>query len=128
MENSPPSTFRKLLECYQRGERDFSGAELDADHDCDLSGVCLDGADFSHAYLVATFRGASLRGTRFYQANVKTCDFREADLRGADFRGAALCAADFDGAKLDGSDFAGAYIHSYEFKEGERPGDDPIPG
>jgi hypothetical protein len=31
----------------------------------------------------------------------------------------------FDGAKLDGGNFTGAYIHSYEFKEGERPGGDP---
>jgi hypothetical protein len=39
-----------------------------------------------------------------------------------------LCAARFDGAKLDGSNFTGAYIHSYVFKEGERPGDEPIAG
>ena len=124
-QGAPPTSFRELLERYQRGERDFSDAELDADPDSDLSGVCLENADFSHAFLVANFRGASLRGARFCQANVKTCDFREADLRDTDFRGAGLCSALFDGAKLEGSNFAGAYIHSHAFKEGERPGGDP---
>jgi uncharacterized protein YjbI with pentapeptide repeats len=124
-QKAPPSSFQELLDRYQHGERDFAGVELDADPDSDLSGVCLDGADFSHAFLIASFRGASLRGARFYQANLKTCDFREADLRDTDFRGAGLCSASFDGAKLDGSNFTGAYIHSYELQEGERPGGDP---
>ena len=120
--DAPTTSFRELLDRYRRGERDFSGAELDADPDSDLNGVCLDGADFSHAFLVASFRGASLRGARFFEANVKTCDFRDADLRDADFRGAALCSARFDGAKLDGATFAGAFVHSHEFKAGETPG------
>jgi len=120
-QGAPPTSFRELLERYQRGERDFSNAELDTDPDSDLSGACLDNADFSHAFLVGNFRRASLRGARFFQANVKTCDFREADLRDADFRGAGLCSALFDGAKLEGSMFAGAYIHSHEFKEDETP-------
>jgi uncharacterized protein YjbI with pentapeptide repeats len=123
-QGAPPTSFRELLDRYRRGDRDFSGADLECDHDSDLSGVCLDNADFSHAFLVANFRGASLRGARFVQANVKTCDFRDADLRGADFRGAGLCSALFNGAKLEGSNFAGAYVHSHEFKEGETPGDD----
>src|SRR5262245_2009831 len=106
----PPRSFRELLERYRRGERDFVGAELDSDADSDMSGVCLDGADLSHSFIVANFRGASLRGVRFRQANVKTCDFREADLRGADFRGAALCSTEFAGAKLDGADFTGAFF------------------
>lgn len=110
-----------MLDRYQRGERDFTNAELDADPSCDMSGICLDGADFSNAFLVANFRGASLRGARFVQANVKTCDFRDADLREADFRGAGLCSALFDGAMLDGTHFAGAYIHGYLLKEGETP-------
>ena len=82
-QGAPPTSFRELLDRYDRGERDFTGAELDADSDSDLTGVCLDDVDFSHAFLVANFRGASLRGVCFFQANVKTCDFREADLREA---------------------------------------------
>jgi uncharacterized protein YjbI with pentapeptide repeats len=121
-QQTPPTTFRELLDGYQRGNRDFAGTELDADPNADLSGVCLDGSDFSHAFLVASFRKASLRGACFRQANVKTCDFREADLRDTDFRGAVLCSALFDGAKLDGARFEGAYMHSYKLKEGEAPG------
>src|SRR5262245_50250077 len=121
MHTQPPSTFRELLERYQRGERDFSGAELDEDPDNDLSGVCLDGADLSRSYLVVSFRGASLRGVNFHEANVKTCDFRDANLRGADFTGAALCAASFKGARMEEAKFAGAFFHSYTLREGEQP-------
>ena len=121
MPHSPPTSFRELLGRYSRGERDFAHADLDTDPDSDLTGVVLDDADFSHAFIVATFRKASLRGARFYQANLKTCDFREADLRDADFRGAALCSASFDGALLDGANFTGAFMHSHVFKEGEHP-------
>ena len=117
----PPSSFRELLDRYARGERDFAEVDLDADPKCDLAGVCLDGADLSRAFIIASFRGASLRGARFHEANVKTCDFRGADLRDADFRGAALCSAAFEGAKLDGANFAGAYIHSHTFGKGEKP-------
>jgi len=118
---SPPTTFRELLERYNNGERDFWESDLDNDQDNDLSGRCLDDADFSRAFIIANFRGASLRRTRFASANVKTCDFRDADLRGADFRGAALCAALFDGAQLEGAQFAGAFYHSHVFGVDELP-------
>src|SRR4051812_30625185 len=104
----PPASFRELLDRYGKGERDFSGAELDQDAANDLTGVRLDGADLSRSFVVALFRGASLRGARFCGANVKTCDFRGADLRDADFSGAALCATSFEGARLDGARFAAA--------------------
>lgn len=118
---SPPTTFREFLDRYRNGERDFSESDLDADRDNDLSGQCLDDADFSKAFIIANFRGASLRRARFASGNVKTCDFRDADLRGADFRGAALCSALFDGARLDGAQFAGAFYHSHVFGVGELP-------
>ena len=114
-------SFRELLDRYGDGERDFSGADLDTDLDNDLSGVCLDGADFSRSFIVAVFKNASLRGARFREANVKTCDFKGANLQDADFRGAALCSAEFDGANLEGARFAGAYIHGYFFKDDEKP-------
>jgi uncharacterized protein YjbI with pentapeptide repeats len=117
----PPRSFRDLLERYRRGERNFCEAELDSDPDCDLSGVCLDGADFSRSFIIANLRGASLRGVRFREANVKTCNFNEANLREADFTGAALCATTFLGADLEGAKFTGAYVHSYVLKEGEKP-------
>jgi uncharacterized protein YjbI with pentapeptide repeats len=117
----PPASFRELLDRYRAGERDFSGAELDQDAGNDLSGVCLDGADLSRSYVVASFQRASLRGARFREANVKTCDFRGADLRDADFSGAALCSTRFDGARLDGARFFGASCHGLVLREGERP-------
>jgi uncharacterized protein YjbI with pentapeptide repeats len=117
----PLRTFRELLDRYSRGERVFAGSELDEDPDNDLRGVCLDNADLSRSFIIADFRGASLRNTRFSHANVKTCDFRDADLRGADFTGAALCSTEFSGAKLDGARFAGACYHSYTLQEGDRP-------
>src|SRR4051812_25801372 len=46
-QGAPPTSFRELLDRYQRGERDFSNAELDTDPDSDLSGACLDNVDFS---------------------------------------------------------------------------------
>jgi uncharacterized protein YjbI with pentapeptide repeats len=116
-----PRTFRDLLERYGRGERDSAGCELEEDLDNDLSGVCLDGADLSRSFIVASFRGASLREAQFVAANVKACDFRDADLRGADFTGAALCSTQFSGARLDEATFAGAFAHSHILREGERP-------
>jgi uncharacterized protein YjbI with pentapeptide repeats len=116
-----PRSFRELLDRYRDGERDFVDADLDQDSDNDLSGVCLDEADLSRAFVIASFRGASLRGTCFRDANVKTCDFRDADLRGADFIGAALCATSFGGANLAGTRFEGAFYHSYRLAEDEQP-------
>jgi uncharacterized protein YjbI with pentapeptide repeats len=116
----PLRTFPELLERYARGERNFAGSELDEGYG-DLSGVCLDAADFSRSSIAASFRGASLREVRFIEANVKTCDFRDADLCGADFTGAGLCATAFSGAKLDRAKFAGAFAHSQTLKNGESP-------
>jgi uncharacterized protein YjbI with pentapeptide repeats len=116
-----PTSFRELIDRYQHGERDFCESLLDEDPDNDLRGVCLDGVDLSQSFVVADFRGASLRGARFCHANVKTCDFRDANLSGADFTGAALCATTFVGATLDATDFAGASNHSYVIRPGEYP-------
>jgi uncharacterized protein YjbI with pentapeptide repeats len=117
----PPTSFRELLECYRRGERNFAGAELDEDPDNDLNGVCLDGADLSRSFVIASFQAASLRETCFREANVKTCDFSGADLRGANFSGAALCATSFGGAKMEDACFVGAYFHGRVLQEGEKP-------
>lgn len=110
-----------MLDRYRAGERDFRGAQLDEDSENDLTGVCLDGADFTGAWVVAKFERASLRGARFRDANVKTCDFRGADLRGADFSGAALCATCFEGALLETARFAGAFCHSFVLGEADTP-------
>lgn len=114
-------TAQELLQRYAAGERDFSLSEWIDPSGTPLRGACLDGADFSRSFVTGDFRGASLRGARFVEANVKGCEFAEADLTGADFRGAALCRAGLDGAKMEGANFAGAFWHSYEFSEGELP-------
>ena len=119
---APALTFRDLLERYQRGDRDFSGSELDSDPgNGNLSGACLDGIDLSHSFIFASFKGASHRGARFHGANVKSCDFSEADLSDADFSDAALCATTFIGARMTGARFKGAFVHSWALTEGEQP-------
>jgi uncharacterized protein YjbI with pentapeptide repeats len=115
-------SFAELLRLYAEGERDFSESDLDTETG-NLDGVCLDGIDLSRSFVFATFRNAKLRGARFWQANVKTCDFSGADLQDADFRGAALCSTSFQRANTQGAKFEGAYRHSYEYKAGEAPED-----
>jgi uncharacterized protein YjbI with pentapeptide repeats len=115
------TTFRELRAQYRAGERNFQRSQIDEDPDDDLSGQCLDHIDLSNSWVVASFRGSSLRGAKFTAANVKTCDFTEADLTGADFRGAALCAATFADARLENARFEGAFCHSREFRAGELP-------
>ncbi|HVS36330.1 MAG TPA: pentapeptide repeat-containing protein [Gemmataceae bacterium] len=115
------TSFRELLDRYQRGERDFAESDLDTDTANDLRGACLDGIDLSRSYVVASFRGARLRGAVFRGANVKTCDFSGADLTGADFCEAALCATTFAGAQMQDAQFGGAFYHSYRLQPGEQP-------
>lgn len=113
--------FQDLLAHYDRGERDFSGSELDEDPNHDLSGCRLDAVDLSRSFIVASFRGAMLRGAMFRYANVKTCDFTAADLRDADFRDAAIDAAEFKDARLEGARFEGASAFGYRLAPGETP-------
>jgi len=120
MEGKQPKTLGGVLDRYKRGDRDFAESELD-DSYLDLSGVCLDGADFSRSFITACFQSASLRGTCFFEANVKTCDFRNADLRDADFSGAAICATQFAGARMEGARFGQAHAYGHELKDGELP-------
>ena len=121
MNPTPPNSFKDLLSRYARGERSFLGAELDADPDNDLSGLCLDGIDLSRSFVVASFRGASLRDAVFRESNVKTCDFSGADVSGADFRGAALCGTRFSGAIVERVKLAGAFYHAHRFTDGDTP-------
>jgi len=115
-------SFEELLSHYAAGERDFSGSDLDSET-YNMDGVCLDGVNLSESFIFASFRNAKLRGARFCQANVKTCDFSGADLQDADFRGAGLCSTSFKGANIKGARFEGAYRHSHVFKEGDVPAD-----
>jgi uncharacterized protein YjbI with pentapeptide repeats len=118
-ETVTPSEIRRR---YEAGERDFRGCDIADDGDeASFRQACLDGSDFSHAFVVADFTGASLRACRFVEANVKTCSFDDADLRDSDFSRAAIDAATFRGARFDGACFEGASEHGHSLKPGELP-------
>lgn len=115
-------TSTTILQRYAAGERDFFGLEVEDPPDATpLNGAVLDDINFSGAYLVISFEGASLRRARFVGANVKTCLFTNADLRAADFTGACLDGATFVGARLEGCEFEGASVSGYTYPRGERP-------
>jgi uncharacterized protein YjbI with pentapeptide repeats len=105
---------------FEHGERDFRRLEIE-DDELSFRDAVLDGADFSHAFVVADFSRASLRGCRFHEANVKTCLFDEADLHGADFTGAALDATSFRDARTTDATFTDAHIQGQSLRPGERP-------
>ena len=68
---------------YERGERNFRGLDIDDTGDSSsFREAVLDDADFTQCFVVADFSRASLRGCRFTQSNVKTCEFDNADLPG----------------------------------------------
>ena len=114
-----PSEIRQR---YQDGERDFQGLDIeDSDDSESFRDAVLEGADFSHAFVVADFSRAGLRDARFVEANVKTCIFDEADLRGCMFSRAAIDAATFRSARLDGADFSGASVQGSLMQPGELP-------
>ena len=112
-----------LIERYTAGERIFVGAELDA-RVYDFSGANLAFADFSRAFITASFRGANLQGANFWEANVKTSDFSGANLQGASFAGAAIDGAVFENANLIGVSFAGATESGYTYGPQEQPSTD----
>lgn len=113
-------TRDELVAAYAAGRRDFTDLHTDDDV-LDLPGLDLTDADFSGAFLVASFDNAVLVGARFANANIKTCTFVNADLTNAVFHGAGLCATDFSGAILDGARFAGAYYHSHQLTDDDKP-------
>jgi uncharacterized protein YjbI with pentapeptide repeats len=94
----------------------------DLDDFChDLQNMNLEGVNFSNAFLVANFRGANLKGSKFIEANVKTCNFSSTDLRQANFSGAAIDAAVFAAANLEGTNFQGASEQGHVYAAGELP-------
>jgi uncharacterized protein YjbI with pentapeptide repeats len=110
----------ELLRRYASGQRHFANLDIFDDGSNALVGAHLDAIELSDCFVVASFRGASLKSAKIH-ANVKTCDFTDADLSGANFRGSALCSTIFTGAKMDGADFTDAYYHGYDLSAGEKP-------
>jgi uncharacterized protein YjbI with pentapeptide repeats len=67
----------EILRRYNAGERDFSNLQIESSADSsdpEFRGANLEGADFSHSFILADFSEARLRGAKF-SANVKTCCF-----------------------------------------------------
>jgi uncharacterized protein YjbI with pentapeptide repeats len=114
---------RRFVGAKPRGEPDFRGLQIESDgeeSDLEFRGATLEGADFSHCFILADFSGARLRGVKL-SANVKTCRFDRADLRDADFSNAAIDSATFDGADLEGAICEGASAYGYTYVKGELP-------
>jgi hypothetical protein len=91
-------THEELIAKYEKGERNFRGA--------DLEGADLMGANLRYANLW----GADLRDAVLRDANLMDADLRKADLRGADLEGANLLDANLWGADLRDAYLRGAYL------------------
>jgi uncharacterized protein YjbI with pentapeptide repeats len=113
-------TSSEVLRRYAMGQRLFEGLDIEDDGTKAFAGACLDNIEIIDCFVLASFRGASLKNAVIC-ANVKTCDFTDADLSGANFRDSMLCGTDFTGAKMDGADFTNAGYYGYDLKEGEKP-------
>jgi len=67
-----------VIEQYKKGQRLFVG--LDMQDEC-FDDQNLEGTIFKNCFFYSSFRRANLRGAKFIDSNLKTCDFREADLK-----------------------------------------------
>lgn len=100
----------ELLDCYQRGDREFRELDLQG---LQLGGAFLQGCDFT---------GVDLSEADLTRAVLTECDFSRADLQhavlcGASLRGSNLRAADLSGANLAHADLSGADIRGTDFRE-----------
>jgi uncharacterized protein YjbI with pentapeptide repeats len=113
-----PSRIQKVLADGLRYAAELRGADL---QHCDLTDAFLgrrpgttEFVDLSTADLFeancarASFRGARLKGTVFYGANLEGATFADSDCSDADFRGATLTSARFKGAQIGGARFTDA--------------------
>jgi uncharacterized protein YjbI with pentapeptide repeats len=99
-------TVQELLERYERGERDFRGANLIG---AGLFGVNLSRADLSRAKLSrANLRGANLTGSCLNRANLSSANLPRANLTGTDLRNTDLRNTDLRWCRLIGADLSGA--------------------
>jgi uncharacterized protein YjbI with pentapeptide repeats len=105
-------TAAELVERYNKGERDFMGA--------DLQGTYLEDAHLQYANLqYADLKGASLQYANLRHANLRWADLRGAILDGADLQGAHLQFAKLEGtdlheANLEGANLQGAHLEGVD--------------
>lgn len=114
-------TPAEILARYAQGERDFRELDIADGDSSSFRDALLEGADFSRSFILADFSGARLRGSRFVEANVKTCVFDGADLGYCDFSRAAIDAATFESCNFEGAQFEGAGCYGYTFARNELP-------
>lgn len=89
---------KKVLERYQRGERDFARINLE---NANLNQVDLAGVNLSKA---------NLRGAKLSHANLSGANLSRADLQSADLSQANLGNANLYEAKLDAADLSAANL------------------
>jgi len=117
--------IQDLVDRYQKGERDFSHADLSGAslsgvnlQDADLTGANLAEANLSWALLNrAILVGASLRRADLHSASLNRANLTQANLNGAtltkvDLRLAELPEADLNWATLEEADLSGANVRS----------------
>jgi hypothetical protein len=79
---------------------------LGDDKSVDLSGVDLQGANFSHANLQnVNFEGANLKDVDFQNANLKNANLKNANLEGANMGNSNLENTNVEGANLENSNY-----------------------
>ena len=93
-----------IQEEYNKGQRDFSGADLSG---ADLSRINLCGVDLHEANLC----GANLWGADLSEANLWGADLRRANLSEAN-----LCVANLDGTNLEGGQLLWTIGNGHEIK------------
>jgi hypothetical protein len=125
---NPPQTAKELMDRYHRGERDFSGIDLEGGA---FEFVTLRGANFRDAILLyahlfgstltdTCFDGAALVDLQGYHLSVTHCSFQNASFNGADisnwdgydndFTEANLTGAYFRDVNFGNSNFTGATL------------------
>jgi hypothetical protein len=110
---------QELIRRYQKGDRNFAGADLrladleSADlRQVDLSGADLNGANLKRANLFqADLEKANLSQANLEEAGLFQTNLRGANLSKAELRRAYLCKADLAGAIVTNEQLAQAKIH-----------------
>jgi uncharacterized protein YjbI with pentapeptide repeats len=103
-------TVQALLERYQQGERNFSGADL---QDAPLRNTCLRHSDL----LGANLRGADLRYADLRGTNLSGADLWRANLRQANLQGAILHGADLRDSNIREANLRGAILRDADLRE-----------
>lgn len=82
-----------------------------------LAGIAIKSGDWSYTNLrLHNFKGCTLAGINFFEADLYQCCFDHADLRGANLSNAQLLEATFQSADLRGAKIGGAVLSKANIK------------